>query len=77
MESFICPFAAQGKGRARIGKWGPYTPAKTVDFERSVGEFARPHFRQPIDGPVEMRIVCLWAMPRSWCRAMSSIAVTA
>lgn len=76
--SWHCPFAAQGKARARSGKNGWYTPSKTVLFERNVAAYAREaiakrelYFGQlqapaPWTGPIELEVEAVFSPPKSW-----------
>lgn len=57
------PKAAIVAGRARV-----YTPEETVSFESKVAEIARPHFPDPIEGPVKLRIVAVFAVSASWSK---------
>lgn len=61
---------AKGRPRAfvRNGQIGMRTPDQTVAYERAIGYAARPHFRTPIDGPVRLDIVAIFAMPVSWSK---------
>ncbi|MBM3606569.1 MAG: RusA family crossover junction endodeoxyribonuclease [Alphaproteobacteria bacterium] len=57
------PKASIAAGRARV-----YTPKETVSFENKVAEISRPHFPAPIEGPVKLRIVAVFAIPTSWSK---------
>jgi len=57
------PRAAVIAGRARI-----YTPEETRSFEQKVAELARPLFPEPIDGPVKLRVVAIFQIPKSWSK---------
>lgn len=57
------PKATVAGGRARV-----YTPKETVSFESKVAEIARPFFPAPIEGPVKLRIVAVFAIPGSWSK---------
>ncbi|WP_170162071.1 RusA family crossover junction endodeoxyribonuclease [Paracoccus siganidrum] len=61
------PKAAIVAGRARV-----YTPKETVSFEGKVAEIARPFFPEPIEGPVKLRIVAVFAVPASWSKKKSA-----
>lgn len=72
MVSFVIPgrpFAKQRPkatmvaGRARV-----YTPKQTVSFERQVAEIARPEFAAPFEGPVKLRVVAVFQIPKSWTK---------
>jgi len=70
--TFTIPGAPVAKGRPRSairrGKIRHYTPAETVAHERSVGWCARPHFSEPILGPIVLRIFATFEPPASWSR---------
>lgn len=57
------PKAAVIAGRARV-----YTPKQTVSFERQVAEIARPVFPAPLEGPVKLRVVAVFQIPKSWTK---------
>ena len=67
---FTVPGRPQGKARARAtvinGRARMYTPETTVAFEAAVREAGAPHFEAPIAGPVRLRIVAFFEMPKSW-----------
>ena len=67
--SFHCPFAAQGKQRARSGRGHHYTPPKTRAFEAAVElaafKHAEWHGERPFDGPVEIEVEAIYAIPKS------------
>lgn len=69
---FTVPGTPKGKGRPRAtvanGRARLYTPKTTVEFEKTVREAAEPHFSQPIAGPVRLRIVAYFPMPKSWSK---------
>ncbi len=64
------PKAAAVAGRARV-----YTPAETVSFERKVAEIARPDFPVPFEGPVRLRIVAIFEIPKSWTKKRKAAAL--
>jgi Holliday junction resolvase RusA-like endonuclease len=57
------PFAKQ---RARVTKFGAYTPKETVSFERIVGQLASLKMKSPFFGPVKMVVVAQFVPPASW-----------
>lgn len=69
---FTVPGKPQGKARARAtvvnGRARMYTPETTVAFEAAVRAAGAPHFTGPISGPVRMRIVAFFEMPKSWSK---------
>lgn len=63
------PKATVTAGRARV-----YTPKETVSFETKVAEIARPFFPAPIEGPVKLRIVAVFQIPKSWSKKKQASA---
>lgn len=75
MYTFTVPGNPIGKARARSGKGGYYTPATTAAYERSVGWTARPLFNRPIEGPVRVEILAVFAPAKSWTEHKKSSAI--
>lgn len=67
MTLFITPVAKQ---RARIGKWGAYTPRKTAQFERVVREMARILMagKKPLTSPLKLTVRFYFKPPRNLVR---------
>ncbi len=69
---FTIPGRPQGKARARAvtvnGRARMYTPDTTVAFEAAVRDAGAAHLTDPIAGPVRLRIVAYFEMPRSWSK---------
>lgn len=69
---FTVPGKPHGKGRARAavanGRARLYTPSTTVAFEAAVRDAGAPHFTAPIAGPVRVRIVACFEMPKRWSK---------
>lgn len=61
MPTVVVPGRPVPKGRPRLGVRGRgvyvYTPPETVAYERTVGWCAKSVFRQPLHGPVQLRVV--------------------
>lgn len=69
MASFTIPGKPFGKQRPRATRQGRmYTPAKTVSFERTVGQIAAQHFPQPLEGPVRVQIIATFKPAKSWSK---------
>lgn len=70
--AFVIPGKPHGKGRPRAttvgGRARVYTPKASADYEAEVRRFGSPHFEAPIAGPVKLRIVAYFEMPRSWSK---------
>ncbi len=64
------PKATAINGRARV-----YTPKETVSFEGKVAEIARPSFPAPLEGPVKLRLVAMFAIPASWSKKKREAAL--
>lgn len=73
--SFTIPGKPFGKERPRATRQGRiFTPARTVSFERKVGTIAQPLFACPIEGPVKLRVVATFEIPKSWTKAKRAAA---
>ncbi len=71
MIRFTIPGDPVGKSRARSTKAGHhYTPYKTRAYEKRVARAAQAAMLaaglQPLTGPVQLIIVCRFAVPKSW-----------
>lgn len=65
------------KGRARVGKFGTYTPAKTKAFEahgRLVAQQAMAS-QTPLEGPLRMDVWPILPVPRSWSQKRQHLAL--
>lgn len=60
------PFAKQRPRATRQGR--VYTPKETVSFERTVGQIAALHFKEPIAGPVRVTIRATFQPAASWSK---------
>ena len=72
MPDFVVlgPPQAKERPRARImgGYARIYTPKKSAEYEAMVAEAAKRFFNAPIDGPVRLRVVAVFGLPKSWSR---------
>lgn len=59
--SFEVPGLPVGKERPRLGKWGVYTPPRTVEYERKVKLCALAGGVRKLKGPV--RLACVFFVP--------------
>lgn len=66
------PFAKQ---RARVTKFGSYTPKETVSFERVVGQLAALHFKAPLTGPLRLTVQAVFKPPASWSAKKRAAAI--
>ena len=77
--AFTIPGKPFGKKRHRIGKIGgharAFNPEENVSFERQVATIARPYFPVPIEGPVRVRIVATFEVPKSWSKKRQAEAL--
>jgi Holliday junction resolvase RusA-like endonuclease len=75
--TFTIPGTPKAKQRPRFNGQTrhAYTPAETVSWERTVGIIARQHFSRPIDGPVHVEIIAIFAPAPSWSKKKRSEAM--
>lgn len=72
--SFTVPGPPVAKGRPRIGTIGgkarAFTPAKTVAFEGLVAHEGQAVMagRAPLEGPLRLTVVAVFAIPASWSK---------
>lgn len=66
--SFIVDGKPKGKARARVTRFGTYTPSGTVAYEGKVRGEARVAMKnhQPFDGPVLVEIRAVLPVAKSW-----------
>ena len=69
MISFEIPGTPHAKQRARVGRFGGYTPKATVNAETFIRLAAAPLFPEPLQGPLGLEIVAVFAPPQSWSGA--------
>lgn len=76
---FTIPGKPFAKKRHRVGTVGgkarAFNPQENVSFERQVAEIARPLFPAPIEGPVRLRIVATFEVPKSWPKKRQAAAL--
>ena len=60
----------QGKARPRIGKFGAYTPQKTVLYEKTVKDTFKKQFPnfEPITGEIKVKIEAVFEVPKSYSK---------
>ena len=79
MIEFTIPGKPFGKKRHRIGMIGgkarAFSPEENRSFEQKVAELARPMFPAPIEGPVKLRIIAVFEVPRSWSNKRQAAAL--
>lgn len=66
----VIPGKPQGKARPRIGKFGAYTPQKTVLYENTVKNTFKKQFPkfEPITGEIKVKITALFEVPKSYSK---------
>lgn len=68
-----------GKKRHRVGTVGgkarAFNPAENRSFEQTVAALAQPLFPAPIEGPVKLRIVAIFEIPKSWSKKRQAAAL--
>lgn len=65
------------KGRPRVGKFGTFTPKKTVYYENLVNyTFTQkyPLFK-PLEGELKMKIIAIFEPPKSWSKKKQQEAI--
>lgn len=79
MIRFTIPGPARGKGRPRFVKatGRTYTPEQTASYENLVRLAAEKAMagRPPLEGPMELRLHMLKAIPASWSKGKQAKAV--
>ena len=60
----------QGKARPRIGKFGAYTPQKTVLYEKTVKDTFKKQFPnfEPFTGEIKVKIEAKFEVPKSYSK---------
>jgi len=68
--TFTVPIKPIGKARPRVTRNGrqTYTPIKTAQAEKIIRLFAASAGVRPIEGPVSLKVDCLFEPPRSWSK---------
>lgn len=71
------PGPPQGKARARVTRFGTYTPAKTRAYEAALAWRAKTAMagRPPLDGPLAVRVKAYMPIPRSWSKKKQAAAL--
>lgn len=66
MPYFIVPGKPQGKARARVTKWGTYTPEKTLLYENLIKQcYIHKHKNLKFDMALRMTIITFFDIPKS------------
>ena len=64
----------KSKGRPRFARGRAYTPASTLQYERLVAAAAREVIAQPIAVNVQVDIIAVYRIPKSWPKAQQAAA---
>lgn len=67
----------RGKGRPRFGRGRTYTDAATQRYEDAIRWEARTAMRgrEPLTGPVKLRVYAEFPIPASWSKARKAAAI--
>lgn len=70
VTNFIINGVPVAKGRPRMGKWGTYTPKKTVDAEKKVVEAYLEEVKEPpiSEHPLKIDMTFLFPIPKSYTK---------
>jgi len=77
IEPVLLTIPGRPVGKQRAGRNGrhSYTLPETKAFQDAVGMLARPHFPQPMEGPVRLTIIATFKPPESWTKARRAAAI--
>lgn len=66
MINLTIPGEPCAKGRPRLGKWGTYSPTKTVNAETLIKElYIMQHNGEKVDGQVNLMVKAYFKIPKS------------
>lgn len=65
MIELIIPGEPTAKGRPRLGKFGTFTPTKTVNYETLVKELFIISKQEKIEGQLQVEITAYFSIPKS------------
>ena len=77
MIKLTVPGTPTPKGRPRLGRYGTYTPQKTVDYENLIkNEWIKQYGNlMPLEGPLEARVTFIFEVPKSWSKRKKESAL--
>ena len=77
MIKLTVPGTPTPKGRPRLGRYGTYTPQKTVDYENLIKQHWNIQYGSavPLEGPLEARITFIFEVPKSWSKRKKELAL--
>ena len=70
----VIPGQPKSKGRPRFARGRVFTPATTLQYERLVAAAARQVISEPITGNVQVDILAVYQVPKSWAKALQAAA---
>ncbi len=70
----VIPGQPKSKGRPRFARGRVFTPATTLQYERLVAAAARQVISEPITGNVQVDIIAVYQVPKSWAKALQASA---
>ena len=70
----VIPGQPKSKGRPRFARGRVFTPATTLQYERLVAAAAREVISEPITGNVQVDIIAVYQVPKSWAKAQQAAA---
>jgi len=70
----VIPGQPKSKGRPRFARGRVFTPATTLQYERLVAAAAREVISEPITGNVQVDIIAVYQVPKSWAKALQASA---
>ena len=67
----------RGKARARVTRFGTYTPARTVDYQTAVAWRAKEQWkgREPLHGHLTVIVTAVFEVPKSWTKGDRAAAL--
>lgn len=75
-HTITVPGPMRGKQRARVTKYGAYTPPQTVAAEKAIGFIARTAQAPLLLGSVDLMITITVEPPKSWNKRMKAEALS-
>ena len=77
MIKLIIPGDPQGKARARVTRWGSYTPEKTANYEGYVKMIAKQATKEYfMDEPLRIRVVAYYEIPKSTSKKKQALMLS-
>ena len=70
----VIPGQPKSKGRPRFARGRVFTQATTLQYERLVAAAAREVISEPITGNVQVDIIAVYQVPKSWAKALQASA---